>query len=526
MSSSSSSTGGSQRVHPFFKQVQQNIQEGRKRQKTMTVSQRALRDDLNIYKSEYSNLRKDELRAYYINERNIKFKTYGLPEQYALPLSMSQCGTMSNMKAELEKYYKKIYEEKNVNILNSAPFVGVESLNSRPMQTLLESRQKKSTKSSTPLCIEKRHNEKRRTQTKDATSVYLSLPEKTRVENMLTIRKDNVTMRKSIRCGCGHMFNPDTLNKYNVNRHLGLSNERKNTGTQHQKWLDSRLKKDDAALIAEILVAVESCQGEVKDYAASRKVFIFKKAWVYMKAGTPFNHITIHSEEGSEFCEEKPPTRMEIQWMKPAIAAFIRNRFKKDLGMDCLVSIIFDGTARQGDVQAVIFRYVFEGVNNVEVRQMLVGLSNFKRSVDGNRLAGEINRLCIVYNVKPENVLFAHHDRCSTNYKAIRTLKTLGNFCSLTSSPCISHGGNNTGNKSLVRGNFPLLQKFKKLMSGIVATKSGHALERFQEVCGERDVGGLGSIRWFVLYDWLFQKKRIGYAKIEEWARDLQDTGM
>ena len=74
-----------------------------------------------------------------------------------------------------------------------------------------------------------------------------------------------------------------------------------------------------------------------------------------------------------------------------------------------------------------------------------------KCSVDGNCLAGEINCLCIVSNVKPENVLFAHHDCCTTNYKVLQTLKTQGNFSSLTSSPCISHGGNNTGNKSLVR---------------------------------------------------------------------------
>ena len=46
-----------------------------------------------------------------------------------------------------------------------------------------------------------------------------------------------------------------------------------------------------------------------------------------MKAGTPFNHVTIHSEEGSEFCEEKPPTHMELQWMKPAIA-FLMSRKK------------------------------------------------------------------------------------------------------------------------------------------------------------------------------------------------------
>ena len=85
-------------------------------------------------------------------------------------------------------------------------------------------------------------------------------------------------------------------------------------------------------------------------------------------------------------------------------------------------------------------------------------------------------------------MIVAQHDCCTTNYKVLQTLKTQGNFSSLTSSPCISHGGNNTGNKSLVRGNFPLLQKFKKLMSAIVATKSGHALERFQNVCGERDV--------------------------------------
>ena len=117
-----------------------------------------------------------------------------------------------------------------------------------------------------------------------------------------------------------------------------------------------------------------------------------------------------------------------------------------------------------------------------------------KCSVDGNCLAGEINCLCIVYNVKPENVLFAHHDCCATNYKVLQTLKTQGNFSSLTSSPCISHGGNNTGNKSLVRGNFPLLQKFKKLISAIVATKSGHALERFQNVCGERDVSRFNKL--------------------------------
>ena len=128
-------------------------------------------------------------------------------------------------------------------------------------------------------------------------------------------------------------------------------------------------------------------------------VYRLEKVQSYLKAGTPLAHFDHH-------------------------CIVDRRYLKKELGKDAKISVIFDGTTRLGDVQAIIFRFVVDdGKNPPELVQRLVALPNLESSGTGEGLAGVIGRTMAKYNVPPQNLVFGSRDGCSVNDVCTTTLK-------------------------------------------------------------------------------------------------------
>ena len=115
------------------------------------------------------------------------------------------------------------------------------------------------------------------------------------------------------------------------------------------------------------------------------------------------------------------------------------------------MSIVFDGTTRDGEALVVLVRFV----ESWEVQQRLVRFQLVKQSVNGDELARIIiNVLHRKLNVPESNLLAAMRDRAPVNTKALRTVSVL--YPDIIDIGCISHFLDRVG----VKCKTPLLKQF------------------------------------------------------------------
>ena len=115
---------------------------------------------------------------------------------------------------------------------------------------------------------------------------------------------------------------------------------------------------------------------------------------------------------------------------------------KAELAHHPPVSVIFDGSTRQGEALAVLVRFVNE---EVEIVQRLVHLHVLANSLSINELARDIiTTLCTGLQIPASTIIRAIRDGASVNDAAMRTMKEVM-FPSQMNIICVSHTLDNVG---------------------------------------------------------------------------------
>lgn len=134
---------------------------------------------------------------------------------------------------------------------------------------------------------------------------------------------------------------------------------------------------------------------------------------------------------------------------------------------DKFLSVIFDGTTRQGEVLAVVVRFI----QNWKVEQRLV-----QKSVSGEELARElISTLSVMLGIKSGMLVGAMHNCASVNSVAMHTVCIM--YPSVLDIGCMSHAFDCVGKISI----HPILTHF--LTSGSPCLH----IAKVQRLCGKKE---------------------------------------
>ena len=125
------------------------------------------------------------------------------------------------------------------------------------------------------------------------------------------------------------------------------------------------------------------------------------------------------------------------------------------VGMRRDLSVIFDGSTRQGEAIAIIVRFVDNGWNII---QRLLRIDVHSESVNANKLAEVLNQcLSVDYGVRANSLLAAMRDGASVNQAALDRIAFI--FPKMLNVVCFSHTLNNVGNHLVI----PLLVEYGSL---------------------------------------------------------------
>ena len=386
-----------------------------------------------------------------------------------------------------------------------------------------------------------------------------------------TLRLANVGSKQYIYCGCCDkpICEPKDLELQRIKVHCGDGNASaiKHGAKKHNANLEEYAKRiSNHPKQMELYEKIVPRKNRIPDM--DERQFRYDMTHGLLKASTPFAHADTLKDPISKWSFYSMPGADVLSRVKPVVTAFEKYTIKTELGTDVelpaaikndvskspLVNVIFDGTERGGDNQAIIFRFVVhtEG-SKPEVVQRCVALENAKVSVNGRQLARMIRDQLVSWGVNPEIALvFTNRDNCSTNGKCIDVLKAEGGFKNLFDSSCWSHLGNNTGNalfnppkKSIASANVSLEQEYDEDFDNYIDVKtanfpvlrqqnshyaptcsSHNAMDWFKTITGVRDKQGLSTVRWFAKYDNIHQKCGLGYDKVRTWSDKLNEIGM
>ena len=118
-----------------------------------------------------------------------------------------------------------------------------------------------------------------------------------------------------------------------------------------------------------------------------------------------------------------------------------RNQFEID---GKILSIVFDGTTKQGETLTVFFRFVMP--DTLQIQQRLVRLQKLTKRLSSEEIAREIlPTVSTEYGVTSELLLAAMHDRASNNNMAMCTISIL--YPSVLDIGCYSHTIDHVGEK-------------------------------------------------------------------------------
>ncbi|KAK3734379.1 hypothetical protein QZH41_007564 [Actinostola sp. cb2023] len=230
----------------------------------------------------------------------------------------------------------------------------------------------------------------------------------------------------------------------------------------------------------------------------STRVFRIKVVQAFLKSGTPLNRL----EFFREIFEEAGMSLSSSSNMRQLIPFVLEEEYKclerEIKGKD--ISIIFDGTTRDGEALVVLVRFV----NDWEVQSRLVRFQLTQNSVNGDELARIIIEvLHRKLDVLQSQLLAAMRDRAPVNTKALRTVSIL--YPSMLDVGCISHFLDRVGVKSVTPALTPFMSSWN-----IIFTTSMKGRRVWKNLTG-KIMPCYNSIRWWSLWE---------CAKVvfEEWA--------
>ena len=125
------------------------------------------------------------------------------------------------------------------------------------------------------------------------------------------------------------------------------------------------------------------------------------------------------------------------------------------VGLTRDISVIFDGSTRQGEAIAIIVRFMD---NDWNITQRLVRIEVCSKSVNANQLAQVLNQcLSVEYGVRGNSLLAAMRDSASINQAALNIVSFI--FPNMVNVVCFSHTLDNVGNHFEI----PTLKEFGSL---------------------------------------------------------------
>ena len=216
-----------------------------------------------------------------------------------------------------------------------------------------------------------------------------------------------------------------SLKTSNLTAHI--SSKRHKTNKQTEAKTNKREK--DIAEALGVYDAEYHPKGE--KLPTSTRIFRVNVVLAFLKSGTPLNKMEYFRE-----LFEEAGMALTSQFNMRQLIPFI---MEEEYTMVCKelmckdVSIVFDGTTRDGEALVVLVRFV----NNWELKGRLVRFQLVKTSVCGDELARiMIEVLHRKLNVSQSHLLVAMRDRASVNTCALRTVSVL--YPNMLDVECIS----------------------------------------------------------------------------------------
>lgn len=164
------------------------------------------------------------------------------------------------------------------------------------------------------------------------------------------------------------------------------------------------------------------------------------------------------------------------------------------------VSVLFDGSTRQGEALAVMVRFVDE---EYEVKQLLVRLHVLAKSLTGEQLAREIIKALSTELRLPEGkVVAAIRDGASVNTAAMRHVSTIM-YPLMADIICSSHSLDNVGK----RFSTPTLDVFLQLWVSLFSHSPAAKLQ-WRATAGET-IKSYSATRWWSWWEVLKQLHRL-----------------
>ena len=207
----------------------------------------------------------------------------------------------------------------------------------------------------------------------------------------------------------------------------------------------------------------------------------------FLKSGTPLNRMKYFRDLFEEAGFPLTSSTHMSQLIPFVLEEEYKSISKEILGKE--LSIIFDGTTRDGEALAVLTRFV----QDWEVKVRLVRFQLVKSSVNGDELARIIIEvLHRKLNVPQGYVLAAMRDRAPVNTKALQTVSVL--YPEMLDVGCISHFLDRVGTKC----NTPVLKQFMTKWNLIFTSMKGRRVRK--EVSGKA-MPQYNAIRWWSYWE-------------------------
>ena len=155
------------------------------------------------------------------------------------------------------------------------------------------------------------------------------------------------------------------------------------------------------------------------------------------------------------------------------------------------VSVIFDGSTRQGEAIAIIFRFIND---NWMISQRLVRIDICSKSVNSEQLARVLNEcLSVEYGIRANSLLAAMRDGASVNEAALNRIAFI--FPNVLIVVCFSHTLDNVGNHLAI----PTLLQFGNLWIRLFS-HSDQAKLAWQDLTGRRPKS-YSETRWWLKWE-------------------------
>ena len=185
------------------------------------------------------------------------------------------------------------------------------------------------------------------------------------------------------------------------------------------------------------------------------------------------------------------------------------------VGMTRDISVIFDGSTRQGEAIAIIGRFMD---NDWNITQRLVRIEVCSKSVNANQLAQVLNQcLSVEYGVRGNSLLAAMRDGATVNQAALNIVSFI--FQNMVNVVCFSHTLDNVGNHFEI----PTLKEFGSLWIRMFRN-SCKAKLLWKDLTG-RAPKSYSETRWWSRWE-VYQQLMVQFGDLERYVEEAKDANV